>query len=144
MAEGLVVLTGAGGRICSHLIPLLYGGKRLRLVINSAGSLDRLKAQYPQAEVEQADLTIPADARRVIKRATALFHVGPSFHQHETEIGYNMVDAAVQETQDGAFKHFVYSGVIQSQLRKLLNHDCKRYVAEYLTWNQDWTGPSFS
>lgn len=124
MVEDLIVLTGASGKICSHVIPLvlLKHPRRLRLVANSTASLERLKSQYPQAEVEQADLTLPNEARRVLKGATSLYHVGPPFHPHETEIGYNVVDAAVGEARDGAFKHFVYSGVIQSQLRKLLNH----------------------
>ena len=43
-------------------------------------------------------------------------------------MGYVVIDAAVK----AGIKHFVYSSVIQSQLRKLLNHDCKRYVEEFL------------
>lgn len=124
MAEDLIVLTGASGKICSDLTPLLYGktSYRLRLVVNSAASLEKLKAQYPKAEVEQADLTFPNDARKVLRGATSLYHVGPSLHLHEAEIGYNMVDGAIQESREGAFKHFVFSGVIQTQLRKLIHH----------------------
>ena len=62
----------------------------------------------------------------------AFADVGPSMHQHETEIGYNMIDAAVDESRKGNFKHFVLSSVIYTQLRKLMNHDCKRYEEEYL------------
>lgn len=29
-------------------------------------------------------------------------------------------------------KHFVYSSILHTQLRKLMNHDCKRYVEEAL------------
>ncbi|KAJ9198005.1 hypothetical protein DTO207G8_4433 [Paecilomyces variotii] len=45
-----------------------------------------------------------------------------------------MIDAAVAESrrQGSNFKHFIYSSVLQTQLRKLMNHDAKRYVEEYL------------
>lgn len=55
-----------------------------------------------------------------------------SFHPHETEIGYNVIDACVAASKESGskFKHFVFSSVLCTQLRKLLNHDCKRYVEE--------------
>lgn len=43
-----------------------------------------------------------------------------------------MIDAAVEEARGGNFKHFVLSSVLNTQLRKMMNHDCKRYVEEYL------------
>jgi uncharacterized protein YbjT (DUF2867 family) len=43
-----------------------------------------------------------------------------------------MIDAARHESRDGALKHFIYSSVLHPQIRKLMNHDCKRYVEEYL------------
>ncbi|KAH7052089.1 hypothetical protein B0J12DRAFT_660553 [Macrophomina phaseolina] len=39
-----------------------------------------------------------------------------------------MVDAATEEATNGAFKHCVYSSVFSTQLRKMMHHDCKRYV----------------
>lgn len=39
-----------------------------------------------------------------------------------------MIDAA----KSNDVEHFVYCSVIQTQLRKLMNHDCKRYVEEAL------------
>jgi uncharacterized protein YbjT (DUF2867 family) len=87
---------------------------------------------YTKAEVVAADLSQPSDCSRILKDATVVYHIGPSFHPHETEIGYNMIDAAITESKTGKFKHFVYSSVLNSQLRKLLNHDCKRFVEEYL------------
>jgi len=131
-SQELVVLTCASGRQCSHVIPLLYGKYKLRLVVNSDKSAARLSKQWPDAEVVQASLDQGEDARRVIKGATAAFHLNPPFHPREAEICYNMVDAAVKETKDGNFKHFVFSSVLDSQLRKLMNHDVKRYAEEYL------------
>jgi len=134
MVDDLIVITCASGKQCSHLIPNLYEtpSTRLRLVVNSENSLDRLQQQYPSAEVIQADLTSTSNVARILQGATAVYHVGPSFHAHETQIGYQMIDAAIKESKQGGFKHFVYSSVLNSQIRKMLNHDCKRYVEEYL------------
>lgn len=129
----LLLLTCASGKQASRLIPLLHGKwRRLRLVVNSGPSEDRLKKQWPNTEVIRADLEKSQDCRRIMVDVTTVFHIGPTLHPHETEIGYFMIDAAVHEAQHGSFKHFVYSSVLGSQLRKLMNHDCKRYVEEYL------------
>ncbi|AEO69901.1 3fe92f1b-c3ef-4bdf-98a4-5777eb6d26a8 [Thermothielavioides terrestris] len=129
----IILLTCASGKQCSRLIPLLYGKwKKLRLAAHSAASEERLKAQYPEATVVRADMSRPDDARRILSGVTAVLHIGPSLHAHETELGYTMIDAAREEAKHGVFKHFVYSSVLHPQLRKLMNHDAKRYVEEYL------------
>jgi len=43
-----------------------------------------------------------------------------------------MIEAALSLPKSH-FRHFVYSSVLHSRLRKLMNHDCKRYVEEALT-----------
>lgn len=129
----LLLITCASGKQASHLLPLVYGKwKRLRLVVNSPSSEDRLRKQYPEADVTRANLEHPDETRRIMSGVATVFHIGPSFHPHETEIGYFMVDAAVEEAKNGTFKHFVYSSVLNTQLRKMMNHDCKRYVEEHL------------
>lgn len=137
----LLLITCASGKQASRLIPLFYGKwQRLRLVVNSPSSEERLKRQWPDAEVIRADLFSAAECHRIMAGVTTALHIGPSFHPHETEIGYFMVDAAVAESRKSGsssssstgFRHFVYSSVLDSQLRKLMNHDCKRYVEEYL------------
>ncbi|KAF2239831.1 NAD(P)-binding protein [Viridothelium virens] len=131
----LLLLTCASGKQCAHLIPLVSQKfKRLRLQVNSQASLDRLREQYPYAEVVQADLGDPHAVSKLVSGATALYLVGPSLHPRETDVCKNVVDSAVQEFENGrgGFKHFLYSSVLNTQLSKLLNHDCKRYVEEYL------------
>jgi uncharacterized protein YbjT (DUF2867 family) len=126
-------VTCASGKQVSALLPKIHNWKHLRLVVNSSSSEERLKSSYPNAEVVIADLSKPSDCSRVLHDATVVYHIGPSFHPHETEIGYNMIDACLSESKTTSkFKHFVYSSVLNSQLRKLLNHDCKRFVEEYL------------
>lgn len=132
--KDLVLVTSASGRQCAHLLSSLHQKwKNLRLVCNSATSYQRLSKQYPEADVWQADLGDAHEVRRLFRHVTAVYHVGPPFHPHETEIGYNMVDAAVKENEEGGrVRHFVYSSVLNAQLRKMMNHVGKFYVEEYL------------
>jgi uncharacterized protein YbjT (DUF2867 family) len=129
----VLLLTCASGKQCSRLIPLLYKQwKNLRLVVNSESSEESLKAKWPNATVVRADMARIEDARRILSGVTSVLYIGPSVHNHETEIGYTMIDAARHESQHGNLKHFIYSSVLHPRIRKLLNHDCKRYVEEYL------------
>ncbi len=133
--EDLILLTCASGKQCSNILPnLTKSFQRLRLVCNSSSSADRLRKAYPNAEVRTADLCDPKVCRSLFSGVTTVFHIGPSMHAHETEIGYNMIDAAVAESTspNSGFHHFVYSSVLCTQFRKMLNHDSKRYVEEYL------------
>jgi len=118
----------------SSLLPHLYDNPKyhLRLAVNSDSSKQRLSKQYPNADVVQVDLSEPAEIRQLVKDAAVFYHVGPAFHPHETQVGYNVIDAcaAASKEQGSKFKHFVFSSVLCTQLRKLLNHDCKRYVEE--------------
>jgi uncharacterized protein YbjT (DUF2867 family) len=78
----------------------------------------------------------------LLKGATSVYHVGPSFHSREKEIGFNMVDAAVSESQrsGNVFKHFVLSTVLCTQHRNLLQHDLKSYVEERIFLSSlNWT-----
>jgi uncharacterized protein YbjT (DUF2867 family) len=129
----LVVITCASGKQGSHLILLVHGKwKRLRLAVNSSSSEEQLKKRYPDTEVVRGDMAIAADAARLLKGSTVVFYVGPSMHPREADCGFNMIEAAVAESKAGTFKHFVFSSVVNTQLRKLLNHDCKRLVEECL------------
>ncbi|KAL1845775.1 hypothetical protein Plec18167_004984 [Paecilomyces lecythidis] len=131
----VIALTCASGKQCSRLIPLLYNRWRnIRLIVHSAGSETRLKNQYPNAQILRADLTQPGDIDWIVDGVSTIVHIGPPLHPRETEIGYMMIDAAChhQPQNGGVFKHFIYSSVLHPQLRKLMNHDCKRYVEEYL------------
>ncbi|KAK4938572.1 hypothetical protein LTR10_021003 [Elasticomyces elasticus] len=133
----LIVLTCASGKQCSHLVPLLYDESmyKLRLVVNSTASSERLQKQYPKAEVVQANLDFPQDCARILEGATVIYYIGPPFTWKETYYGINVVDAAVSESKKpgSKFAHFVFSSVLHPELTKLLNHDRKRYVEEHLT-----------
>ncbi|PLB34984.1 uncharacterized protein BDW47DRAFT_128552 [Aspergillus candidus] len=132
----ILVITCPSGKQCSRLIPLLYnkGKFTLRLAAHSKASANRLKERYPDAEIITTDLQSLPDCRKLLQGATAINAVLPSLHSHEKEIGFNLVDAAVAESrrQGNVFKHFVFSSVLGTQHRSLLQHDRKSYVEERL------------
>lgn len=143
MAE-ILVITCPSGKQCSHLIPLLYGKGtfKLRLAAHSEKSATNLRSKYPDAEVVSTDLTELKACQRMVRGATSVYHVGPSFHSREKEIGFNMIDAAVVESErpGNVFKHFVFSGVLATQHRNLMQHDLKSYVEERLYLSPlNWT-----
>ncbi|MCJ1404971.1 hypothetical protein MMC11_008197 [Xylographa trunciseda] len=130
----LLVITSASGKQATQLLPFLPTSLPLRLVCHSEVSAHRLRSLHPNAEVLIGDLSSPSFCASILKDATALYHIGPSFHPFETTIGLGLVQAASKEhsTPNGLFRHFVYSSVLHSSIRKMLNHDCKRYVEEAL------------
>lgn len=107
-SNDLTLITCASGKQAAFLLPILVNKyKKLRLAVNSQASKERLEKEYSNVDVVQADLTEPQDCRKLLEGVTALYHIGPPMHPKETEIGYNMIDAAV--AQGSSFKHFVCS-----------------------------------
>ncbi|KAH0258521.1 NAD(P)-binding protein, partial [Aureobasidium melanogenum] len=134
LQNDLILITCASGKQSAALIPhILKSYKNIRLQCNSSTSAKSLSEKYPGTEVVQADLFNAADCTRILKDVTACWLVLPPFHPHETTLGTTFIDACLaQQASGGPFTHLVYSSVIHPILQKLLNHDCKRYVEEYL------------
>lgn len=140
----LLVITCAGGKQCSHLIPVLYnkGKFHLRLAAHSSKSASKLKSAYSDAEVIRTDLSSLEKCQELLRDATAVYHVGPSLHSQEKQMGFNMIDAAVTESYrpGNRFKHFVFSSVLGTQHRNLMQHDLKSYIEERLFLSPlNWT-----
>ncbi|KAH0153008.1 NAD(P)-binding protein, partial [Aureobasidium melanogenum] len=134
LQKDLILITCASGKQSSALIPhILKTYKNIRLQCNSSTSANSLAQKYPGTEVVQADLFNATDCAQILKDVTVCWLVLPPFHPHETTLGTTFIDACLaQQASNGPFTHLVYSSVIYPILRKLLNHDCKRYVEEYL------------
>ncbi|KAF2034238.1 NAD(P)-binding protein [Setomelanomma holmii] len=132
--KDLLLITSASGKQANALLPLLSEWKNLRLAIKSSTSKDRLKKAYPHAEVIQTDLYSPTNCVNLLRDVNVAIHIGPSYHPHEASIGKMMIDAAISSYQAGygTLKHFILSSVLNSQLSKMLNHDCKKDVEEYI------------
>jgi uncharacterized protein YbjT (DUF2867 family) len=132
--DELILITCASGKQSSALVPhLLPHYPHLRLQCHSSSSADLLSSKYPSTEIVQADLSNPSDCTRILQNVTATFLVLPPFHPRETNLGISFIDTCIaQRNSGGPFQHLVYSSVIHPILQKLLNHDVKRYVEEYL------------
>lgn len=134
--QELIAFTCASGKQVSHIAPGLYQDAKykLRLAVNTESSRQRLQHKYPKAEVIQVNLGNSDDCQRFVQGASAVYYVSPPFHPHETQFCMNVIDAAVEEAKEpgSKFAHFVLSSVLHPELRKLMNHDCKRYMEEYL------------
>jgi uncharacterized protein YbjT (DUF2867 family) len=140
----ILVITCPGGKINQHLLPILYKQEKykLRLAAHSETSAEKLKKEYPNAEIRQTDITSFNECLELLKDATVVLHIGPSFHSREKEMGFNMIDAAIVESQksDSSFKHFVFCGVLNTQHRNLVQHDLKSYIEERLMLSVlNWT-----
>ncbi|KXG47719.1 uncharacterized protein PGRI_015890 [Penicillium griseofulvum] len=92
------------------------------------------KTTYPDAEIQTCDTSSLAECRKLLSNATSVYQVGPSLYSREMEIGTNMIDAAVAESQqpETNLKHFVYSSVLGTQHRNLMQHDHKSRIEERL------------
>lgn len=116
----LLVVTCASGKQASALLPkLAKDWRRLRLICHCVKSEERLKQEYPQADVMRSDLGLPRESERILKGATVIYHVEPPFAHRQAVMGFNMIDAAKEEAKGGIFKHFVYASVLNPQLSKV-------------------------
>jgi uncharacterized protein YbjT (DUF2867 family) len=131
-SQDVLAITCAAGNQCEYVIPLLYDKVSLRLVANSDKSAEKLRSKWPKAEVIKANMLCPPDCARIVQGAAAVFVIGPGVRPGEREMGLNMVNAAMDESQTPAsrFQHFVYGSALNTQIRKMFNHDDKRYVEE--------------
>ncbi|KAK5112240.1 hypothetical protein LTR62_004401 [Meristemomyces frigidus] len=132
LEDDLLLITAASGKQAAGLLPHLHEWSHLRLQVNSQDSADRMSKAYPEAEIVQANLASQADCARIMVGVATCYLITPSFHPHEAECGYHIIDAARSQFKTGVFKHLVHSSVLHPSIRKLMNHDNKRYVEEYL------------
>lgn len=132
MSKPILVVTCPNGKQCTPVLPLVQDHFQLRLAAHFDASAAKLRLTYPEAEILTTDLQSLTRCQSLVKGATSVYHVGPSFHSREKEMGVNMVDAATAESQrpGNMFKHFVFSSVLGTQHRMLLQHDMKSYIEE--------------
>lgn len=132
--KDLILVTAASGKQARGLLPHLNKTwKRVRLNVSSDASRKALQQQYPNAEVTTHDISDPRACHLLLDAVTACYLVTPGFHPQEIECGKNVINAALANANSGSpFQHLVHSSVIHPILRKMMNHDAKRYIEEYL------------
>jgi len=74
------------------------------------------------------DACDPDDASRAMQGVDAVYHVGPTFHPKEREMGSNMIAQA----KHAGVGHFIFSSVLHPILYALPQHAIKRAIEEEL------------
>ncbi len=123
-----VLITAGNGNQARAVIPkLAAAGFRVRAMrrVDRSGPGPR---DFGAHEVIIGDACNPDDALNAMQGVHAVYHVGPSFHPSEREMGFNMIEQA----RRAGVEHFVFSSVLHPILTGLPQHQIKRDVEEEL------------
>jgi uncharacterized protein YbjT (DUF2867 family) len=124
----MILITSANGNQGRRLIPkLLAAGHRVRACVRTEVSAHQLRKQGAQ-EVLVGDLADAAFIAEAVRGVVALYHIGPTLHISEREIGFAVVDAA----RAAGVGHFVFSSVLHAITTDLIQHEIKRDLEEHL------------
>ena len=124
----MILVTAANGNQGKLLTAkLLTARQPVRACVRSESSAQELRAAGV-SDVIVGDITEPEVLARAIRGVDKVYHVGPTVHPREREMGFAMVDAARAE----GVKHFVFSSVLHAITTDLVQHEIKRDVEEHL------------
>lgn len=123
-----ILVTAGFGTQARALIPALAEeGRSVRALRRSPGGEEKVKA-LGAAEVIVGDLADPGVLAAAMDGVRTVYHVGPTAHPRESEIGVAAVDAA----RAAGVEHFVYASVLHARISALYNHRAKLVVEEHL------------
>lgn len=124
----MLLVTAANGNQGKLLVPKLVSkGHEVRALVRSAGSGDRLKA-VGVADVIVGDIANSDTLVRCVRGVSAIYHVGPTLHPREGQIGIALIDAA----RKAGVTHIVFSSVLHAIASELVQHEIKRDIEEHL------------
>ncbi|MES3001838.1 MAG: NmrA family NAD(P)-binding protein [Pseudomonadota bacterium] len=124
----MILITSANGNQGKRLIPKLLGaGHHVRACVRTEGSARRLREEGVQ-EVLVGDLADTAFIAKAVHGVESLYHIGPTLHEAEREMGFAMIDAA----RSAGVGHFVFSSVLHAITTDLIQHEIKRDLEEHL------------
>lgn len=124
----VLLLTAANGNQGKLLLPrLLKAGFTVRACTRSEDSAAVIRA-LGVSDVVVGDIAEPDVLERAIDGVGQVYHIGPSAHPREREMGFRMVDAA----RRAGVRHFVFSSVLHAITTNLVQHEIKRDIEEHL------------
>jgi uncharacterized protein YbjT (DUF2867 family) len=131
----MILVTAAYGNQGQRLIPLLArAGKTVR-AMRASGDLQAMKA-LGAAEAIHGDASDPATLARAMDGVETVYHVGPSLHPREREMGLAVVDAA----EAAGVKHLVFSSVLHAIESSLIQHRAKLAIEQRIIGSRvNWT-----
>ena len=124
----MILVTAAHGNQGKLLVPkLVAAGLEVRAAVRTEASAARLRAAGV-ADVVVGDISDPRVLRSAMRGVRKVYHVGPTLHPREREMGIAVVDAARAE----GVEHVVLSSVLHAIVTDLVQHEIKRDVEEHL------------
>jgi uncharacterized protein YbjT (DUF2867 family) len=124
----MILVTAAHGNQGRLLVPkLLAAGQLVRACVRSRASAEQLRGLGVQ-ETVVGDISEPAVLARAIRGVRKVYHVGPTIHPRERDMGLAVVDAARAE----GVRHLVFSSVLHAITTDLVQHEIKRDIEEHL------------
>lgn len=122
-----VLATGASGAFAGLVVPALVArGIAVRALVHDPAKADRPRARGAH-EVVLGDLSDRASVAAAVRGVDGVFLITPAFDPQATQMGLDVVDAAVR----AGVPKIVYSGVYHPSL-SLVNHAGTRPVEEAL------------
>ncbi len=123
----MILVTSAYGNNGRRIIPrLAKKGMEIR-ALSLSDRTNELK-ELGAKEVIVGNALDPETLDKAMVGIKSVFHVGPSFHPQEAEMGVAVINAA----SDAEVEHFVYDSVLHPQISALLQHRMKLIVEEHL------------
>jgi uncharacterized protein YbjT (DUF2867 family) len=124
----MLLLTAANGNQGRLLVPrLLKAGIPFRACTRSQESAKALRAKGV-TDIIVGDIAEPDVIDRAMLGVDQVYHIGPSAHPREREMGLRMIDAAKR----ASVAHFVFSSVLHAITTDLVQHEIKRDIEEHL------------
>ncbi|HEY0812234.1 MAG TPA: NmrA family NAD(P)-binding protein [Pseudonocardia sp.] len=124
----MILVTAANGNQGRLLVPkLLAEDVRVRACVQSEASAAQLRA-LGVADVVVGDISEPDVLGKAVRGVDKIYHVGPTIHPRERDIGFAVVDAACAE----GVQHLVFSSVLHAITTDLVQHEIKRDIEEHL------------
>ena len=124
----MILVTAGFGNQGKLLVPkLLAAGQQVRACVQTQSSAESLRALGVQ-DVVVGDISEPVTMQRAVQGVDKVYHVGPTVHPCERDMGFAIVDAARAE----GVQHFVFSSVLHAIITDLVQHEIKRDIEEHL------------
>ena len=124
----MILVTAANGNQGKLLVPkLLAADQVVRACVRSQASAGHLRGLGVH-EIVVGDISEPAVLARAIRGVQKVYHVGPTIHPRERDMGLAVVEAARAE----GVRHLVFSSVLHAITTDLVQHEIKRDIEEHL------------
>jgi len=124
----MILVTAANGNQGKLLVRrLLAANHVLRACVRSDTSAQILR-DAGVTDVIVGDITDQKKLASAMDGVEKVYHVGPTLHPKEREMGFAAIDAA----RAAGVKHFVFSSVLHAIITDLIQHEIKRDIEEYL------------